>query len=156
MPSSHSDDQAFQTLFRAFAEAWNSHDAPAYARLFTEDADFVNVVGMRAQGCTEIEAFHQPIFATMFAQSTITFTSIRIRYLRADIAAVDAEWEMIDAKDPAGNLVPYRRGLANAVTTKQDGMWRFAVFHNQDLPSAAPQATTSSPYATMTHPAANQ
>lgn len=27
------------------AEAWNRHDARAYAALFTEDADVVNVVG---------------------------------------------------------------------------------------------------------------
>ena len=156
MNTSGNNDQAFNTLFRAFEETWNSHDAQAYSRLFAEDADFVNVVGMRAQGRTEIERFHRPTFATMFAQSKITFTDIRISYLRPDIATVDAEWEMANAKDPAGNLIPYRRGLANAVAIYESGEWLFKVFHNQDLPTTALQAPASNPYATMAHPVADR
>ena len=43
----------------SLAESWNRHDMTAFAGAFSEDADFVNVVGMHWQGRQEIEAKHK-------------------------------------------------------------------------------------------------
>jgi hypothetical protein len=40
-----SDEAAIRQVQVQQAEAWNRHDAPAYAALFSEDGDVVNVVG---------------------------------------------------------------------------------------------------------------
>lgn len=148
------DSAAITQAFRAFQDAWNSHDAAAFASLFADDAEFVNVVGMRAHGKDEIEAFHRPIFETMFSESRLTVTNLLVRFLRPDIAAVDIEWEMTGAKDPKGRPVPHRRGIASAVLAKDDGTWPITVFHNQDLPDFAPAAATENPFAGMTDPIA--
>jgi hypothetical protein len=48
------------TVVSAVVEAWNRHDMKAYSAQFTEDADFVNVVGMHfadapgSKPCTSI------------------------------------------------------------------------------------------------------
>jgi uncharacterized protein (TIGR02246 family) len=47
----------------------------------------------------EIEKFHAPLFATRFKDTNQTMTRIRIRFVRPDVAAVDAWWEMTGAKD---------------------------------------------------------
>ena len=39
-----------EAAIERFAAAWNSRDAAALAALFDDDADFVNVVGIRWRG----------------------------------------------------------------------------------------------------------
>jgi len=39
------DEEAIRALEKRQGGAWNQHDAKAYASLFTEDGDCVNVVG---------------------------------------------------------------------------------------------------------------
>src|SRR4029453_3729816 len=52
----HDQDEAdIRNVETRQQEAWNRHDAKAYADLFTEDADLVNVGGWRWKGRAEIE-----------------------------------------------------------------------------------------------------
>src|SRR5512145_2553139 len=52
-------------------EAWNRHDAEAYANLFTEDGDVVNVLGWWWRGRTEIRSRLTDAFAEVFRESTL-------------------------------------------------------------------------------------
>lgn len=115
--------------------AWNVHDAQAFAANFAQDADFTNVFGMHASGRDAIERFHAPIFETMFKDSRLTATDLRVRPIRADVAAIDMRWEMTGARDPNGNEWPSRRGLINMLVTRNDGDWEIAVMHNMELAS---------------------
>jgi uncharacterized protein (TIGR02246 family) len=115
------------------AEAWNIHDARAFAALFAEDADFTNVFGMEATGRSEIERFHAPIFETMFKNSILSVEGVRSRMLREGVATVDLRWSMTGARDPIGREWPRRRGLISLVMTRQDGGWLIASMHNMDL-----------------------
>ena len=49
------DEAAIRALEARQPEAWNHHDAKAYANLFTEDGDCVNIVGWWWKGRAEIE-----------------------------------------------------------------------------------------------------
>jgi uncharacterized protein (TIGR02246 family) len=42
---SANEEQAVHAVVRAFEKAWNAHDMDAMAALFTEDAEWVAVVG---------------------------------------------------------------------------------------------------------------
>jgi uncharacterized protein (TIGR02246 family) len=122
-----------QTLDR-FRDAWNTHDAHAFALTFTDDADFTNVAGVHAQGRANVEAFHAPVFAGVFKDSHQTGKIRSIRFLKPDLAAADIDWEMTGAKSPDGKPRPYRRGLLNWVMAKQaDGSWLILVMHNTEL-----------------------
>jgi uncharacterized protein (TIGR02246 family) len=127
------DDEAIRAVLDRFAEAWNKHDAHAFAAVFAEDADFTNVFGQGASGRAKIEEQHARIFATMFKDSHQKQTDIKIRYLRPEIAAVDVQWEMTGARDPQGNPWPFRRGLLSLVMMKNAGQWQIVVMHNQEL-----------------------
>ena len=120
-----------------FMDAWNRHDAHAFAAVFAEDADFTNVLGIGASGRAKIEEFHAPVFATIFKNSHQKHDDIKIRFIRDDIAAVDVHWQMTGATDPQGNPRPDRRGLLNFVMAKDAGRWQIVVMHNLDL-SAPP------------------
>lgn len=120
-----------------FLEAWNRHDAKAFSMVFAEDADFTNVGGKSSHGRTEIEKFHAPRFATKFKDTHQKMTETKIRFIRPDVASVDARWEMTGAKGPEGQNIPLRKGLLNFVITKESNKWLITVMHNMDLP--APQ-----------------
>jgi uncharacterized protein (TIGR02246 family) len=130
----HPHDQAAieQTLAR-FLDAWNKHDANAFAMTFTEDADFTNVAGMHARGREAVKAFHLPIFATFFKDSHQTAQIRSIRFLSADLAAVDVDWQMTGAKSQ-WNPNSDRKGLLNWLMSRQrDGAWLIEVMHNTEL-----------------------
>jgi uncharacterized protein (TIGR02246 family) len=135
------DRAAIAQTVADFLNAWNRHDAHAFAETFTEDADFTNVAGDHDQGRAHIEAFHAPMFNSTFKDSHQTASIRSIRFLRPDLAAVDVDWEMTGARSPDGTPRPLRKGLLNWVMAKQrDGSWLIQVMHNTDLTNFAPAA----------------
>jgi uncharacterized protein (TIGR02246 family) len=137
-PGPQTDVQAIRTVMDGFMDAWNRHDAKAWAALFSEDSDFTNVRGIGASGRSNIEQFHARVFATIFKSSVQKYTDIKTRFVRPDVAAVDVRWEMTGSTDPAGNPVPLRTGLLSFVMVKSQGNWQIMVMHNQDLTAPPP------------------
>src|SRR5258705_4139629 len=82
--------------------AWNRHNAVAYANLFTEDGDVVNVVGWWWKGRREIESKLTAAFAFAFKQSTLTITEVQARFVKPDIAIAHVRWTMEGARTPPG------------------------------------------------------
>lgn len=118
-----------------FTEAWNTHDAKAYADLFAANADFTNVFGQTFHGSKAIEEQHERIFATMFKDSRITSMHPRIRLIDQIFAAVDVVWTMSGAVDAKGNSWAERKGLMNLIMKFDNDAWSILVMHNMDLPA---------------------
>ena len=137
-PAKQGDQQQIHGVLNGFVDAWNHHDAKAFAAVFSEDADFTNVRGVSASGRSNIEEFHAPIFATIFKNTHQTLTEVKIRFIRPDIAAVDVHWNMTGVTDPQGIARPDRNGLLNFVMTKNAGRWQIVVMHNLDLTPLPP------------------
>jgi uncharacterized protein (TIGR02246 family) len=62
----------------AIAEAWNARNASAFAALFAEDADVVNVVGLWWRKRAEIERAHAYGFAKIFRNASMKVARTRI------------------------------------------------------------------------------
>lgn len=110
-------------------QAWNQHDARAYASLFEENADVVNVVAWWWKGRAEIEANLTRMFAGIFRDSTLTFGQVDVRFLTSDIAIVHARWTMTGAHMPPGLPEP-RAGLQTMTVRRRNGKWLIAAFQN--------------------------
>jgi uncharacterized protein (TIGR02246 family) len=123
------DTAAIRDLQRRQADAWNQHDARAYARLFTENGDVVNVVGWWWHGRPEIERKLTAGFAFVFHESRLTITDVTVRLLTPTIALAHVRWTMVGAKTPPGIPEP-REGIQTQVLTKQGGTWLIAGFQN--------------------------
>jgi uncharacterized protein (TIGR02246 family) len=121
-----------------FVDAWNHHDTKAFATVFAEDADFTNWRGTGASGRTKIEAFHAPVFATIFSKSHLEYTDIKTRFVRPDVATVDVHWKMSGAIDAQGNPRPEREGLLSFVMANSAGQWEIVVMHNLDISALPP------------------
>jgi uncharacterized protein (TIGR02246 family) len=64
-----------------------------------------------------------------------TLHSVRVRFIRPDVAAVDIRWSQKGALGPDGEPWGDRKGLMNWVAEKRDGRWLVAASHNMDLPA---------------------
>lgn len=130
------EKEAIEQVLNDFAAAWNVHDVKLFSRLFAEDADFTNVKGVYRHGRTAFEEFHTPFFKTVWASSTLTINRNRIRFLKPDVAAIDAWWDLEGLKAPDGTDRPSRNGLLMFIMTNQDNSWLITVMHNMDLPES--------------------
>jgi uncharacterized protein (TIGR02246 family) len=134
--SNAKDEEGVRKVLADFVEAWNKHDAKAFSMVFAEDADFTNVAGVSAHGRTEVEKFHAPRFETTFKDTHQKITETKIRFIKPDVAAVDARWEMVGAKSREGQDIPLRKGLLSFVMTKRGEKWLITVMHNMNLPDS--------------------
>ena len=132
------EQKAVREVLDRFMEAWNRHDAHAFAAVFSEDADFTNWRGTGASGRSKIEEAHAPMFATVFKNSRQKYSNIKTRFIRDDVAAVDVHWEMTGVMDAHGQQRPDREGLLSFVISKDAGQWQIVVMHNLDLTALPP------------------
>jgi uncharacterized protein (TIGR02246 family) len=110
--------------------------------VFHEDADFTNVWGMTAHGRKAIEEFHRPLLEgngegpiPSFKHAELKVLDTRVRFLRPDVACVDATWTQTGAVQN-GHDMGLRKGVLMLVATKEQDGWGIAVMHNMDSPGA--------------------
>jgi uncharacterized protein (TIGR02246 family) len=131
--SADADSAAIRQLVAQLIEAFNRHDAQGWAAPFLEDGDFTNVTGLTRHGRKEVEERFKGLFAMRLKDAHRTATVKHIRFVKPDVAAVDADWELVGSKDANGAENPVRKGLFTWVMVKQDGRWMFADFHESEL-----------------------
>ena len=124
-------------------EAWNRHDARAYAALFKDDGDVVNVVGWWWKNRSEIETELTAAYAVVFRDSTLKITDVQIRFLARDVAVAHIRWSMEGSKTPPGIPEP-REGIQIQVLQKRDRAWRIAAFQNTNSLPEMPFPTEAS------------
>lgn len=123
------DESGIRQVQVAQADAWNRHDAAAYAGLFTEDGDCVNVLGWWWKGRAQIESRLTAAFAFVFHESQLTVTDTSVRLLSPSIAVAHVSWTMTGAKTPPGMPEP-RQGIQIQVLQKKAGHWLIQNFQN--------------------------
>ena len=79
LSSNKSDEASIRGLFTAYQSDWNHHDIQAMGNLFTEDAEWINIVGMHWRGKPDIVKVHEVYHRLLFAKTDIKFTNIVIR-----------------------------------------------------------------------------
>jgi uncharacterized protein (TIGR02246 family) len=134
------DEKSIRALVAAIGEAFAKLDAHAFSMVFHEDADFTNVWGMTAHGRKAIEEFHRPLLEgdgagpiPSFKHAQLKVLDTQIRFLRPNVASVDATWTQTGAVQN-GRDMGLRKGLLMLIATKQGDDWGIAVMHNMDLP----------------------
>ena len=132
-----SDVQSILDVLNGFVKGWNLHDVKMFSSVFADDADFTNVKGVAREGRVAIEALHEPLFKTIWVDSTLTITKTKTRFLKPDVASVDAWWILEGLKNAEGGDQAPRNGLLSFVMMKHDHKWLITVMHNMDLPGSS-------------------
>jgi uncharacterized protein (TIGR02246 family) len=132
---------AVKAVISTLAESWNRHDMAAFAAAFSENADFVNVIGMHWRGRQEIEAKHATAHRTIFRNSSLQILESSVRLLSPDIALAHVWTQVSGAESLRKNVPEPRRALMTCVLVKQAQHWVITAAHNTDIvPIALPES----------------
>jgi uncharacterized protein (TIGR02246 family) len=105
-----------------FLKAWNSHDARAFDRLFTQDAIWIPVAEGRVIGHADVIKKFEQIHTTWAKKATIIARDIKVQSVRPDVAVILFHAKFVqDAKE-----APLLDRAMMMVVVKQDDSWRIA------------------------------
>jgi uncharacterized protein (TIGR02246 family) len=150
--SPEAETKAIRELEKQQQDAWNWHDAKAYANLFSEDGDCVNVVGWWWKGRAEIQKKLTAAYAFVFRESVLTVTDVDVKFPAPETAIVHVRWTMVGARTPEALPKP-QQGIQTQLLQKQKGKWLIVAFQNtnalpempfpQGPPTSAPQPSST-------------
>jgi uncharacterized protein (TIGR02246 family) len=107
-------------LADAFVHAWNTHDGPAFGRLYADDADWVTVGGETYHGRVAIEGALAKEHASWAPTTTVRTTDVVVRAIDSEQAIVMFKWEITRAEESGARPL---RGNTLLVAAKKDGRW---------------------------------
>jgi uncharacterized protein (TIGR02246 family) len=108
------DELAIRNVLAGSTAAFNRHSSNLMPDGYSDDFDAVNLSGGRVVGKPDLgEAFK-----TYLKNAHKTETVQRIRFIRPDVALVDAESEFAGT-----DIRPDPKGLETIVLVKQNGRW---------------------------------
>jgi uncharacterized protein (TIGR02246 family) len=117
----------------ATTDAFSRHDAKAWAKFCTPDAQLVTVRGESLKGIGEIEKGLTAIFQTRGRNVTLKTLEVSVRFIRADVALAHVTNELSGLVSPEGQTLPPHQELSIRVLVKDQGVWRITAFHNTIL-----------------------
>ena len=133
-------ESSVSRLAEQFVTIWNAHDMGRLQDLYADDADFVNVIGMRWNGAGEIARMHVVLHESRMRQTTLRSEGMTVRVLAPSVAVVHDTWVLTgDPGAPGWKTGEQRRGiLVHVLKLDGAGKWHIAVSQNtdiQDLPN---------------------
>ncbi len=131
---SKNSEAAIREVVEQHAEIWNRHDMTAYAALFADDADLVNIRGGWWQGRAQIEERMSALHKTLFRESQLVTTEIAVRFLQENIAIAHVRWELTGILDRDGQKFPQAQNTITTWTmTQSDDKWQIEAFQNTEF-----------------------
>jgi uncharacterized protein (TIGR02246 family) len=128
------DEHAIRTIIQAHATAWNNRDPVAAAAILMPDGVWITSTGNVLRGRAAVERAHRQWLADDSAQGGSTHShppeTIRIRFLRPDVAVADLEGQNVGGRARDGTPLPPRRYPLFVVVSKYEGQWRIAEVRN--------------------------
>lgn len=126
------DERAIRAAADAFARAYNAGQAHALASQFSEDAEVVDVEGVRTRGREAIEELLDATFRSEpGVQIALTIDSLR--FLSPDVAMEEGRNTVTRA---GGGAPSFRRHLV--IHVKKDGRWQMSSVREEKEPAVRP------------------
>lgn len=116
-----------------FQTAWNEKNLEHFVRLFTEDAEFTDVVGQTAVGKKGIREQHEFAFGTVMKNASLEISNLLVREIAQGIAMATAHWLNRNSQTPYGRPLPERNGIIQFILLETTQGWKFKIVHNADF-----------------------
>jgi uncharacterized protein (TIGR02246 family) len=133
------DEDAIKAVIAETTDAFSRHDAKAWAKFCTSDAQLVTVRGESMNGVAEIEKGLTTIFQTRGRNVTLTTLGVAVRFIRPDVALAHVTNELSGLLSPEGQALSSHQELSIRVLVKDHGAWRITAFHNTILQNPTPR-----------------
>ena len=117
-----------------FARAWNDRDPDALASLFDEDAEFVNVSGLRWHDRDSIRKAYASRLKGVLSKSNLAVGETKVKLLTPDVAVVHARLiQSGDESADAATLPGPGTTIASFVVHRVRDRWLCAAVHHTDV-----------------------
>ncbi|GJD22229.1 hypothetical protein RIVM261_071850 [Rivularia sp. IAM M-261] len=129
-----SSDTAIRTIINMQAIAWNQDNAQAWVKDFSEDADFINIIGTHFNGRVETQKRHAALFSGIFKNSHLEVEVWKVRQLgnKGSVAETVQTLRGYDALPPG--IEPTEPGVLKTrmkyVFEKQGRDWKIVSAQN--------------------------
>lgn len=127
-------DAAVRALIDAQVQAWNSGDGNAWARQFTDDANFINVRGDIFHGREEIAKQHVFIFGGPFKGSHCDVTFDNVSFPAPGLAVLETTYVVTKFAFLPPGLVPTEPGLFRTrmkyIAAERGNVWHLIAAQN--------------------------
>jgi len=120
-------EEVATAITRQLETAWNAGDGHAYGAFFTEDANYITVLGHLIRSRQSIVSAHQGIFRTIYKGSTVRQTVADAHTLTSDVVIAHVN---IVLNVPSGYIAGDHNALQTLIIINRDGVWRVAHFQN--------------------------
>ncbi len=100
------DEAAIRALGDNFAKAFVQKNAELRASLFAEDGTFVTPVGNFLQGRVAMVKEFGPEAQAVNGTTQAAFSNYRVRFIKPDVASVDALLTVHNVNGPDGTIIP--------------------------------------------------
>jgi uncharacterized protein (TIGR02246 family) len=123
----------FEDIVAMLALAWNEGDSAAWAACFTEDADFIHILGGHGVGRPAIEAAHRALFDSIYRGSEVSFRLEKVKSLASNVVALLLWQRLAFTKEGAAAAIECRPTL---ILRHEPAGWRIALMHNTRIAGA--------------------
>lgn len=127
------DEQAIRKGVAAWETSWNKHDMNEMATLLTEDAEWINVVGMWWRGRADVRQAHVVYHDTVFKETPYHAQAVTVRFVTPDAAIASVKWKKGSFVAPNGVTYPEAEDMMSMLWVRQTGNWLIALGHNTTI-----------------------
>ena len=118
---------------------WNLHNTDSLATLFNDDVDFVNTSGVWMKGKVSAVNSLREKHTAKFKNSVWSTDSMRVKYLKANVAIMHVGWGLSGESDADGKILSPRHGIYTFVITKEDNQWLIEAIDGITIKEGYPQ-----------------
>lgn len=119
------DDAAIKANFEKFAAAWNKPDVKAMTSMYAQDGSLITPGGKEGYGRDAVAKLLEEAVTVTLKGTQANFEVHKIRFLKPDVAFVDATQKLTGAISPDGKPVPELKVHSVGTLLKKDGKWWF-------------------------------
>ncbi len=131
------------SVIQELDKAWNIGDGDAWASHYTEDGEFINILGTIFKGRDSVARHHNEILSSTFKGSNVKSRIRRILWVGSGSVIVDTDFFVYEFERLPKRLPRIREDGSMAhrlkhILVKQDGHWRIVASQNTPLMPLAP------------------
>ncbi len=117
------DEAAIKALNDRFATAWNNGDSKTMSMAYTKDGCLIDPFGREARGRAAVDSLLSLTVNSFLKSTTTRFDIGYIRFLKQDVAFVDATQTINGAMSPEGTPLPEIKLHLVLSLIKNGGKW---------------------------------
>ncbi len=129
-PATSADVKAIDATLQQVGNSLTRMDFDTFATLFTDDADFVNVVGMHWKGKAQVVEAHRVIFTTRYHGFPQHIVDEQVEIIAPDVALAVTTVKMDDYTAQDGRRMVNNVSRLTWVLIRHDGEWLVRSGHN--------------------------